>query len=167
MCTLLIEVEAIVKSRPLATDLLRSEVNSMMPLSPINLLTLKSRVVMPPSGNFTAPYTFIVVNIGEEYSLSLMSFGVDGEKKFLQHFSVGKNGNTIRRNSKVGDIVLLKEAAPKQNIWPMAKIVVMNTDGNGFARRVKLMLGTSSTSDMAPQYLERPVDKLVMLVENK
>ena len=67
----------------------------------------------------------------------------------------------------MGDIVLLKEAAPKQNIWPMAKIVVMNTDGNGFARRVKLMLGTSSTSDMAPQYLERPVDKLVMLVENK
>ena len=67
----------------------------------------------------------------------------------------------------MGDIVLLKEAAAKQNIWPMAKIVVMNTDGNGFARRVKLMLGTSGTSDMAPQYLERPVNKLVMLVENK
>ena len=67
----------------------------------------------------------------------------------------------------MGYIVLLKEAAPKQNIWPMAKIVVMNTDGNGFARRVKLMLGNSSTSDMAPQYLEGPVDKLVMLVENK
>ena len=72
----------------------------MMPLSPINLLTLKSRVVMPPSGNFTAPYTFIVVNIGEEYSLSLMSFGVDGEKKFLQHFSVGKNGASLGEIAK-------------------------------------------------------------------
>ena len=38
--TLLIEVEAIVNSRPLATYLL-SDVNSMMPLSPTNLLTLK------------------------------------------------------------------------------------------------------------------------------
>ena len=94
-------------------------------------------------------------------------FGVDGEKKFLQHFSVGKNGNTIRRNCKVGDIVLLKEAAAKQNIWPMAKIVATNTDGNGFVSSVKLMLGTSGTSDMAPQYLERPVNKLVMLVENE
>ena len=38
--TLLIEVEAIVNSHPLTADLL-SDVNSMMPLSPINLLTLK------------------------------------------------------------------------------------------------------------------------------
>ena len=39
--TLLIEVEAIVKSHPLKTDLL-SGVNGMIPLNPINLLTLKS-----------------------------------------------------------------------------------------------------------------------------
>ena len=38
---------------------------------------------------------FIVVNIGEECSTSLRSFGVDGEKKFLQHFSVGKNGTPL------------------------------------------------------------------------
>ena len=49
----------------------------------------------------------------------------------------------------------------------MAKIVATNTDGNGFVSSVKLMLGTSGTSDMAPQYLERPVNKLVMLVENE
>ena len=52
--TLLIEVEVIANSRPLTADLL-VDVNSMMPLSPINLLTLKSRVVMPPPGVFTAP----------------------------------------------------------------------------------------------------------------
>ena len=53
LCTLLIEGEVIVNSRPLTTDLL-SDVNSMMLLSPINLLTLKSRVVMLPPGVFTA-----------------------------------------------------------------------------------------------------------------
>ena len=52
--TLLIEVEAIVNSCPLTTDLL-SDANSMIPPSPINLLTLKSRVVLPPPGVFTAP----------------------------------------------------------------------------------------------------------------
>ena len=52
--TLLIEVEAIGNSCPLTKNLL-SDVNSMIPLSPINLLTLKSRVVMPPPGVFTAP----------------------------------------------------------------------------------------------------------------
>ena len=54
LCTLLIEVEAIVNSCPLTTDLL-SDANRMMPLSPGNLLTLKSRVLMLPPGVFTAP----------------------------------------------------------------------------------------------------------------
>ena len=52
--TLLIEVEAIVNSCPLTTNVL-SDANSMIPFSPINLLTLKSRVVIPPHGIFTAP----------------------------------------------------------------------------------------------------------------
>ena len=49
----------------------------------------------------------------------------------------------------------------------MAKIVAMNTDKNGFVRSVKLMLGTSGATDMALRYLEQPVNKLVMLVENE
>ena len=71
------------------------------------------------------------------------------------------------RNCKVGDNVLLKEAAAKWNSLPMVKIVAMNADKNGFARSVKLMLGTSGTTDMALPYLEWPVNKLVMLVENE
>ena len=49
----------------------------------------------------------------------------------------------------MGDIVLLKEAAAERNSWPMSKIVATNTDENGFVRSVKLMLGTSGTTDMA------------------
>ena len=52
--TLLLEKEAIVNSCPLTTDLL-SDVNSLIPLSPINLLTMKPKVVMPPPGVFSAP----------------------------------------------------------------------------------------------------------------
>ena len=52
--TLLVEVEAIVNSHPLTTDLL-SGVNSLIPLSPINLLTMKSNMVMPPPVVFSTP----------------------------------------------------------------------------------------------------------------
>ena len=62
--TLLIEVEVIANSRPLTADLL-VDVNSMMPLSPINLLTLKSRVVMLPPQVFTAPDIYFI-NTGEK-----------------------------------------------------------------------------------------------------
>ena len=51
--TLLMEVEAIVNSCPLNTDVI-NDVTSPVPLSPINLLTMKSRVFMPPPGVFTS-----------------------------------------------------------------------------------------------------------------
>ena len=51
--TLLTEVEAIANSHPLTTDVI-NDVTSLVPLSPINLLTIKSRVVMPPPGVFTS-----------------------------------------------------------------------------------------------------------------
>ena len=51
---LLVEVEAIINSCPLTTDVL-SDVTSLAPLSPVNLLTMKSKVVMPPPNHFTSP----------------------------------------------------------------------------------------------------------------
>ena len=50
--TLVVEVEAIVNSRPLTTEVM-NDATSLVPLSPINFLTMKSRVVMPLPGNFT------------------------------------------------------------------------------------------------------------------
>ena len=61
--TLLVEAEAIVKSRPLTTDLL-SDVNSRIPLSPINLLTMKSKGVMPPPGVFSTPDIYSRKHLG-------------------------------------------------------------------------------------------------------
>ena len=55
--TLLTEVEATVNSRPLTIDVI-NDVTSLVPLSPINLLTMKSRVVMPPPGVFTSTYMY-------------------------------------------------------------------------------------------------------------
>lgn len=49
--TLLTEVEGTINSRPLTAETL-SDVDSPLPLSPINLLTLKSQVVSPPPGIF-------------------------------------------------------------------------------------------------------------------
>ena len=47
--TFLAEVGAIVNTRSITSESL-SDVNSSVPLCPIQLLTMKSRAVMPPSG---------------------------------------------------------------------------------------------------------------------
>ena len=49
---LLIEFEAIINSRPLTTDVL-NDVTSLATLSSVNILTIKSKVVMSPPGHFT------------------------------------------------------------------------------------------------------------------
>ena len=51
--TLLSEVEAIINSRPLATDVL-NDVTSPAPLSSVKL-AMNSKVVMSPPGHFTPP----------------------------------------------------------------------------------------------------------------
>ena len=52
--TVVVEVEAIVNSRLFTTEVV-NDGTSLARLSPINLLTMKSRVVMPPPGNFSTP----------------------------------------------------------------------------------------------------------------
>ena len=54
LLTLLTEVKSIVNSRPLTVETL-SNIGSDAPLSPINLLTMKSTVVLPPPGDFKQP----------------------------------------------------------------------------------------------------------------
>ena len=48
----------------------------------------------------------------------------------------------------------------------MALIVNAYSDSKGNVRSVRLLLGASDKSDNSARYLERPVNKLVVLVEN-
>ena len=50
LLTVMTEVEGILNSRPLTHD-----PTSLQPLSPMNILTMKSKVVSPPPGEFTKP----------------------------------------------------------------------------------------------------------------
>ena len=51
LSTLLAEVEAIVNSRPVVVETINN-VNSEVEVSPRHILTMKSKVVMPPPGVF-------------------------------------------------------------------------------------------------------------------
>ena len=49
----------------------------------------------------------------------------------------------------------------------MAKIVSGNSDSKGNVRSVRILVGAADKSDDSTYYLERPVNKLVVLVENE
>ena len=49
----------------------------------------------------------------------------------------------------------------------MAKIVAVNSDAKGDVGSVKILVGSANKSDNSIRYWERPVNKLVVLVENE
>ena len=159
--TLLVEVEAIVNSRPLTTEII-NDVTSLSPLSPINLLTLKSKVVMPPPGVFSKPDLYCRKHWRRVQHIS-NEFWNRWRKEVLFTLQKRHKWNKIQRNCKIGDIVLLKEDTDR-NKRPLAKVISVNKDIEGVVRSVKLQVGTSGVD--SARNLERPVNKLVMLVEN-
>ena len=52
LLTLMVETEGISNSRPLTVETI-SDPTSELPLSPANILTMKSKAVMPPPGEFS------------------------------------------------------------------------------------------------------------------
>ena len=71
--------------------------------------------------------------------------------------------NNKTRNCEIGDIVLVKDDM-ERNRWSMSKVVATYKDYKGVARSV---MGSVDRVSQKSRYLERPVNKLVVLVENK
>ena len=127
MQTLLVEVEAVVISPSLTKETI-NDVTSLIPLSPINLLTMKSKIVMPPPGVFASPDQYCRKH-WRKFQHIFNEFWNRWRKEVLSLQSRTK-WNISERNCKVGDIVLLKNEA-ECNQWPMAKIVATNKDDPG------------------------------------
>ena len=96
------EVDSISNSRPLIVETL-SDINSQIPLSPSNLLTMKANVVMPPPVVFTKPGLYYirswrrVQNIAEEFCHRY-------RKTFLQSLQTRQKLNDKRSSFEVGHI---------------------------------------------------------------
>ena len=154
--TLLTEIEAIINSRPLTVDTLSDGV-SELPLSPINLLTMKSRVVLPPPGNYSQNDLYSrkrwrrVQHIANE-------FWDRWKKEYLQTFQQRTKWKQKARNFTIGDVVLLKETNFR-NDWKFARVVDVNKDDTNTVRscKVKTSIGIFT----------RPIHKLVLLMESE
>ena len=68
-----------------------------------------------------------------------------------------------RKNSQVGDIVLLKDDFHHRNHWPMSGIMETFSDKSGNVRNVRLRVGTKTNN--TNMLLERPTSKLVLILE--
>ena len=72
-------MEAVVNSHPLATKTI-NDVTSLIPLSQINLLTMKSKVAIPPPGVFASPDKYCRKHWSRVQHFAMI-FVIDGGKR--------------------------------------------------------------------------------------
>ena len=162
--TFFTEVEAIVNSRPLTVETI-NDVNNEITLSPSKLLTMKSKVVMPPPGDFGPPNIYSKRRWRRVQHIS-NEFWSRWRKEFLTTLQERQKWIRNRRNFAVGDIVILKQDCHR-NDWQLAKIIKIYPDDNGRVRVVQLYIGVSYTKGLCSRVLMRPIDKIVLLVESR
>ena len=104
--TLFVEVEGIVNSRPLVVETIN--VNSQAALSPSHILTMKSKVVMPPPDMFGTPDLYCRKRWRRVQHIS-NKFWSRWRKEFLATLQDRQKWKAPLRNFRFGDIVILKE----------------------------------------------------------
>ena len=104
--TLLAEVECIINSRPLTVP--SSDPGDLDPLTPSHLLTMKSKIVMPPPGNFQKTDVYLRRRWKLVQYLSNV-FWSRWRKEYVQSLQERAKWNSPRRYLERGDLVLIAD----------------------------------------------------------
>ena len=165
--TYLCECEAIINSRPLTVDNL-SDPSSLEPLTPSHLLTMKSKVVLPPPGMFQSPDLYSRKRWRRVQHLA-NEFWCRWRKEFLLSLQQRAKWNHPRRNLSVGDVVIVKDDNLPRNCWQLARVSKTYPSEDGYIRSVQVDLGDTTLHadgkrEGPVKQLDRPVNKLVLLL---
>ena len=156
--TFMAETTEILNSRPLTVENLNSP--DCLPLSPNNLLTMKTQVVLPPPGNFPRADTYSRKYWRRAQHLA-DEFWRRWRKEYLQNQQKRTKWHNRRDNFRVGDIVLIVQDNVSRNEWNRGKIVNVRKDCEGQIHSIFVKIG--NRGGKSEQLLERPIDKLVFL----
>lgn len=92
-------------------------------------------------------------------------------KEYLANLSLRQQWHKPRRNVQIGDVVIVKEDNVHINEWRLARVVETSADDDGLVRKVRLQMGQSKLGKNDERLtqitlLERPIQKIVVIVEN-
>ena len=155
--TLFTEAENIVNSRPLTIDNL-SDPDAPAPITPNHLLTFKSKVVLPPPGNFSRPDLYSRRRWRRIQYLS-DQFWHRWQLEYCLLQQKRQKWNNVSPNSRVGDIVLMRSESCPRNQWPLARVMKVYPSDDGLVRKVLLLVTQSGER----KFFERPIHKLVLI----
>ena len=161
------EAENIINGRPLTYDAINDPF--LEPLTPNHfLLTTKSKVLLPPPGNFVENDKFSKKSWRRVQYL-LEQFWRRWQREYLQSIQPRQKWLTLRENIETDDICLIKDYTLPRNHWSLGRVVEVMVDDLGLTRKVKLILPSQLNGRgerMGPiKTLERPIHNLVLIVK--
>lgn len=157
LATLMAEVTGIVNARPLTA--VPTEVDDPQPLSPAMLLTMKTRPLGPPPGNFL-PTDLYVRRRWKRVQYLADQFWLRWRREYLQSLQSRKKWNLPQRDLVEGDVVLMKEQGVYRNHWPLGRVANAMKSEDGKVRKVSI----SIIRDGKKKTMFRPIKELILLV---
>ena len=166
--TFLVEVENVVNSRPLTTEDI-CDPTSLEPLTPNHLLTMKSKLLLPPPGKFVRADLYARKRWRRVQYLSNI-FWNRWRKEILHNLQARTKWVSSRRNVKIGDIITFSDDDDTpRNKWKLARVEEVYPSEDGRVRKVRLRIADSELDRHGKRtktvtFLDRPVHKLVLLI---
>ena len=164
--TLMTEVESIVNSKPLTCSNM-SSADAPEPLTPNHLLTMKTRVVLPPPGNFQREDLYSL-KWWRRVQYLANQFWQRWRKEVLLELQGREKWQVPKKNLSVGDVILVRDESSPRCQWPLARVKEVFPSDDGMVRKVNLLMGdrnldVNGKRKHPPSVLCRPVQQLVLL----
>ena len=166
--TFMYEVGAVINSRPLTLEYIQDS-DFPKTLTPNHLLTMKTKVVVSPPGDFCREDVYSVKRWRRiQYLVNVFWSRWKGE--YLHILQSRQKWLRKHRNLCLGDIVIIKDDNSPRNMWLLGRIVEVYPSDDGVVRSVKLLVGDRNLDSHGKRvfgvtHLVRPACKLILLVE--
>ena len=157
LVTLMAEVTAIVNARPIAA--MPTDTDEPQPLSPSMLLTMKTRPLGPPPGNFV-PVDLYARRRWRRVQYLADQFWIRWRREYLQTMQIRTKWKDQKRNLKPGDVVLMKDEEVHRNNWPIGRITEPEKSGDGQVRKAQVEI----IREGKKKTFLRPIKELILLV---
>ena len=165
--TFLYEVAAVINSRPLALDHV-TDPEHPEPLTPNHLLMIKSKVILPPPGQFSDTDLYSIKRWrGVQYLVD--QFWVRWKREYLPWLQLRQKWLKVERDLRVGDVVLLVDELAPRNLWKRGRVIEVYPSQDKRVRKVKVCVNdppdnTRPNRSCSTSTLVRPIHKLVLLL---
>ena len=148
------EVEAIINSRPLS--IVSADCNDVKPLTPNDLLNVGGRRLWWTPLTDSDSYS---KRRWKQVQYCTEQFWTRWRKEYLLTLQVRQKWLNKHRNVKVNDVVLVVNDIVPRCHWPLGRVISVKQSSDGLVRSVKVKL--------ADKILDRPISKLVMVLEDE